>query len=201
MNDDTLIDDVLEFWFGELDHAGMPAEDRNKLWFQASESTDSEIRHQFGDAVEAAVAGQLDHWSAGTQGLAALIVLLDQFTRNIYRGTASAFAGDDGALALARGAVASGTDRNMPAIHRVFLYIPFEHAEDLAAQEQGIARFDALLDDCHPDAREAVEGFRRYMVAHRDVVAQFGRFPHRNSILGRASTADEQAHLDKHGGF
>jgi len=201
MTDERLIGEILDFWFGELDHAGMAAPELHRRWFQAGDEDDEEIRRRFGAAVEAALAGDLDHWAESATGLVALVILLDQFTRNIFRGTPRAFAGDDKALARARAAVNRGADTVMPAIHRVFLYIPYEHAEDLDTQEAGIARFDSLLETGDPSARETLTDFRRYCVAHRDVIARFGRFPHRNRILGRDSTEDELAHLERHGGF
>jgi uncharacterized protein (DUF924 family) len=201
MNDWQLIEKILDFWFGDLDADGLCKQDRNKLWFQSSDAGDRYIEEEFGTAVAAALAGELDHWTGQPGGLTALVILLDQFTRNIYRGTPAAFSGDQQALALVQAAAASGADCDISAIHRVFLYIPYEHCEDLPTQELGIACFDRLLGDCSEHACEQVAGFRRYSIAHRDVVAQFGRFPHRNEILGRPSSAEEKDHLKKHGGF
>ncbi len=195
------INAVHQFWFGPLNAQGMPAEDRNKFWYGGDVETDARCRDGFGEDVEAAVSGGRDHWAASEGGLVALVLLLDQFTRNIYRGTPQAFSGDAQALALAREAVKSGADRKLPAIHRVFLYTPYEHAEDLSAQQQGVACFERLLEECPVEARAAVANFHRYMLAHRDVIERFGRFPHRNAILGRESTRDELDHLEKHGGF
>ncbi len=201
MIDSQLIEKILDFWFGDLDADGLCKQDRNKLWFQSSEAGDQHIRDEFGADVEAALAGDLDQWSGQPGGLTALVILLDQFTRNIYRGTAAAFSGDQQALTLVQAAVANGADCDISAIHRVFLYIPYEHCEDLATQEAGIACFDRLLADCNTDAREQIEGFKRYSIAHRDVIARFGRFPHRNEILARQSSAKEKDHLQEHGGF
>ncbi len=201
MTDEDRIREILDFWFGELDQDDMSAADKNKLWFVSTEENDREIRHRFGSDVVRAIGGALDHWSNTGSGLVALVVLLDQFTRNIYRGTDAAFSGDDKALTLARAAVKQEADQMLPLIHRVFLYIPFEHAEDLAVQEEGVACFDQLLAQCTQAARGRIEGFHQYVLAHRDVIAQFGRFPHRNNILGRESTAEEIAHLEQHGGF
>jgi uncharacterized protein (DUF924 family) len=201
MTDRDRIQAILQYWFDELDTLGMCPQAQNKLWFQSRPETDREIEQRFGTDVRQALAGELNHWVEEKEGLIALVILLDQFTRNIYRGTAAAFSGDQQALALAATAVACGTDRKLASIHRVFLYIPYEHAEDLATQEAGIGCFDRLLKDCHPDAGERVSGFRDYSVAHRDVIARFGRFPHRNAILGRDSTGEEVSHLEQHGGF
>ena len=201
MNDRAHIEDIHEFWFGPLDQHGFPSGQRRRLWFTASDATDATIRLRFASLVRGALGGELDHWPELDRGAVALLLLLDQFTRNILRGSIQAFAGDDRALALARRVITGGGERRWPVIHRVFLYLPFEHAEDLPAQEQGVALFDQLLQDCAPAIREQVAEFRQYSVAHRDVIARFGRFPHHNAILNRPSSAAELAHLQVHGGF
>lgn len=201
MDDSDRISALHRFWFGPLDCNGMPVTNRNRLWYGGGSETDAACREQFGAELEAALAGRRNHWLDSDDGLVALVLLLDQLTRNIYRGEPRAFSGDDRALALARDAVAEGRDRRLPLIHRVFLYTPFEHAEDLPAQDEGVALFECLLEECPAAARDAVANFHRYMLAHRDVIARFGRFPHRNTILGRHSSQDELAHLETHGGF
>jgi len=194
----TDIEQIHRFWFGALDEQGFPATSRNKLWFQASDATDAEIRQRFGPLVTRALAGELDHWAAEDAGLVALLLALDQFTRNIYRGNPAAFAGDPAALALAQRAIAAGRHYALPSIHRVFLYLPLEHCENLAVQEECVRLFAELADTA---GAERIEEFARFATAHRDVIARFGRFPHRNSILGRDSTAEELAYLEIHGGF
>ena len=179
----------------------MCSAEHQKLWFNPPDGTDQYIRERFGELVEQAVRGALYSWADTPQGLMALVILLDQFTRNVYRGTPEAFSGDERALALARQAVSQGMDSTMPTVHRIFLYMPFEHAEDLAAQDEGLACFARLMDEAPESQRERIGSFQRYAVAHREVIAQFGRFPHRNRLLGRESTTEELAHLDKHGGF
>lgn len=194
---DDDIERVHDFWFGELDARGMCVEDRHRLWFGSDARTDSECRRRFGAALERALAGELDHWARDDRGLVALVVLLDQFSRNIHRGTARAFAGDARALALASAAIDSHRHLRLPAIHRVFTYLPLEHAEDLAQQSRCVQLFDELA--AGGDAQLAQ--FARYAHAHRDVIERFGRFPHRNAILGRDSSAQERHHLATHGGF
>ena len=192
------IQDIHDYWFGPLDAAGMAGADRNKLWFSASEAVDADLRRRFGALVERALGGELQPWGNDDAGLVALVLLLDQFTRNLFRGTPRAFAGDQRALALARKTIAAGRHRRLPAIHRVFLYLPLEHCEDLATQDECLRLFAALERDA---GSESVAGFTRYARAHREVIAQFGRFPHRNAILGRESTPAELEHLARHGGF
>ena len=171
------------------------------LWFKARPDTDETVRERFLDDVNAALAGRLDHWKESPDGLVALVILLDQFTRNSFRNTPAAFSGDPQALALARLAITRHWHWELPIIYGVFLCMPFEHAEDLEAQEEGLALMDRLLDHCPPTARASVADFRRYLAAHRDVITRFGRFPHRNNILGRTSTPEELAYLETHRGF
>lgn len=192
------IEAIHAFWFGELDADGRCLTDRHSRWFGGDPATDAACRKRFGDYLDRALDGELDHWADTDRGLVALVVLLDQFSRNIHRGSALAFAGDGRALALARTAIASGRHLALPAIHRVFLYLPLEHCEDLETQDRCVALFREL-EDAMGDALFA--GFTRYAVAHREVIAQFGRFPHRNAALGRTSSPEELAYLATHGGF
>lgn len=194
----TAVNDIHEFWFGPLDKTGMPGPEQQKMWFNASDETDASLRQRFAPLVTAALVEELDDWASDDAGLIALVLLLDQFTRNIHRGAPLAFAGDPQALALSREAIAAGRDQRLPAIHRVFLYLPLEHSEDIAVQEECVSLFARLERDT---GSQQVADFSRYAVAHRAVIARFGRFPHRNAILGRESTAAELVHLQQHGGF
>ena len=197
-NETETIDDIHAFWFGELDETGMCVADRNPLWFASSAETDETCRSRFGHWVEQAVAGELDDFVDTDDGLIALIVLLDQFTRNIYRGTAQAFSGDTRALAIAQRTIRSGRHLRLPAIHQVFLYLPLEHSEDMDVQQECVTLFEELAGIT---GSEQIASFTRYAVAHREVIAKFGRYPHRNAILGRESSPGELAYLEKHGGF
>jgi len=192
------IDEIHEFWFGELDNTGMPVENRNPLWFKKDEALDAELRQRFGVWLERGIAGELDHWTNSDRGLVALVVLLDQFSRNIYRDTALAFAADPKALDLALQTVSNGRHLDLPRVHRAFLYMPLEHAEDIAMQEQCVYLFSELARESD---HELLNGFERYAAAHKDVIALFGRFPHRNPLLGRQSTEQELEYLEQHGGF
>jgi uncharacterized protein (DUF924 family) len=192
------IDAIHAYWFGELDETGMADASRHALWFQSTAADDEHCRAQFGDLVQQALRGDLEDWAGTDRGLIALILLLDQFTRTIYRATPQAFAGDPAALSLAQHCIAHGRHQRLPAAHQVFLFLPLEHSEDLELQEECVALFEELA---------AVTGlpkltdYTRFAVAHRDVIAQFGRFPHRNAILGRTSTDAELAYLKTHRGF
>ncbi len=196
--DEAKINDILAFWFGPLDSDGLSKPEQHGLWFKSSGATDQKIGELFGDDVVAAVNGELNTWAATDDGLLALILLLDQFTRNIYRGGGKAFAGDARALVLAKQVIAENKHLQLPLIHRVFLYLPLEHAEDLATQEQCVSLYQEMTD---ATGLEQISNFTRYAKAHRDVIAEFGRFPHRNALLGRLSTPAEQDHMATHGGF
>ena len=177
--------DVLDFWFGApgSPEAGKP----RRAWFVKKDDFDDTIRTRFGATIEQALAGGLRDWdAAGAQGVLARILVLDQFTRNAYRNTPQSFAGDALALAAARALVDAGADRDLPPLQRAFVYMPFEHAEDPYMQERAVELFGVLAAE-HPGFDEMLD----YAHRHRGVIARFGRFPHRNDILGRASTPDE----------
>lgn len=182
-------DEVLAFWFGE---AG--ANEPRAEWFKKDAAFDAAIRQRFGPTIELALEGGLLDWSHRPDSSLARILLLDQFTRNAFRDTPRAFEGDPLALAEARAMVASGRDRQLPPLRQAFVYLPFEHAEDLAMQDESVRLFGQLtaLDPARADMLD-------YARRHRDVIARFGRFPHRNASLGRASTPEEQAFLAQPG--
>ena len=172
---------VLAFWRD----AGAPK------WFNGGADFDDECRTRFLDAHFRAARRELAHWADDAESALALVLLLDQIPRNVFRGSAHAFATDGLALAFARRAIDAGLDREIPAPMRLFLYMPFEHAEDIADQDRAVALIAAMGD----------AGYTDYARRHRDVIARFGRFPHRNAALGRASTPQEVAWLEAGGGF
>jgi uncharacterized protein (DUF924 family) len=182
---------VLAFWFGA---PGSPARGQARAeWFRKDDKFDDEIRHRFGESVAIALAGGFGEWCTTAEGSLARILLLDQFTRNIFRGTARAFAGDERARATAEDAVARGFDRELPVRERWFVYMPFEHAESVPAQHRSLELFAALARDMGDD--DPLVWARK----HAEVVFRFGRYPHRNAILGRPSTPDEEAYLREPG--
>ena len=185
--------DVLDFWFGA---PGSPESGKpRREWFVKKDEFDAVIRDRFGAAIEQALAGGLREWDAqGPQGTLARILVLDQFTRNAHRNTPLSFAGDALALAAAKSLVDSGADRELPPLQRAFVYMPFEHAEDAYMQERAVELFGMLAAE-HPGFDEMLD----YAHRHRGVIARFGRFPHRNEILGRASTLDEVEFLRQPG--
>lgn len=182
--------EVLDFWFaapGSGEHGTA-----RRLWFTKSDDTDALIRARFGTTVDAALQAKLDHWREELRSTLALIVLLDQFTRNIFRDTARAFAGDAAAIALAERVVDAGLDRQLSLNERWFVYLPFEHAESLSLQERAVQLFKQL-------AADGLTEPLAWAIMHRDVVARFGRFPHRNALLGRVSSPEEEAFLREPG--
>jgi uncharacterized protein (DUF924 family) len=179
--------EVLEFWFGSPASAefGRP----RACWFAKSDAFDAEIRARFGSLLDRASDGALDPWTDTPLAALALVILFDQFPRNMHRGMPAAFASDGRALAVSRSMVERGFDRLLLPVQRWFAYLPFEHAEDLAAQRRSMALFAGLRDD--PGSVGTIDYARR----HYDVIARFGRFPHRNAILGRVSTPEETEFL------
>jgi uncharacterized protein (DUF924 family) len=178
---------VLAFWFGAPDSAEYGKS--SAKWFAKDDRFDAEIRERFGDRVAQALSGGLSDWPDQPPGALAYVILLDQFTRNIHRGAPLAFAGDARALAAAKSIVARGWDLEWPSVQRWFCYLPFEHAESLPEQDESLRLFGLLRED--PIAGGAYE----WAVRHREVILRFGRYPHRNAILGRTSSAAERVFL------
>ncbi len=181
------IDEILLFWFG--DDISLP----RKEWFGRGDAFDAEVRSRFSADYDAAVMGQLDRWKTSARGILAFVLVTDQFPRNMFRGEAAAFAGDHLALAAAIDAVGNKLDRELPPLQRAFLYLPFEHSENLADQDRAVALFESMRAE--PGMSSTID----YAHRHRDVIARFGRFPHRNKILGRASTPEEETFLREPG--
>jgi uncharacterized protein (DUF924 family) len=193
---ETAPEDALSFWFGEpaADAASMGV--KFKRWFVGRADFDREIRDRFGDTVERALSGALDPWAQSVRGRLALIVLLDQFTRNVFRDDARAFSGDHHAQRLAVEALDTGLDSGLEPIERFFLITPLGHAEDLALQERSVAEGERLFNEVSDWQRPFFAKGAEQRRKHRDVIARFGRFPHRNAVLGRASSVEEEAFLD-----
>jgi uncharacterized protein (DUF924 family) len=179
--------EVLLFWFGEVPH------ESRDVWFRKDPIFDDAIRERFGDAVASALGGAFSDWSHSTRGALARVILLDQFTRNTFRDTPRAFAGDALGLAVATAVVDAGGDLALDRYERQFLYLPFEHSESVAMQDRSVALFAALARDTGDDS--LMPWARR----HAEIIHRFGRFPHRNAILGRVSTPEETAFLEEPG--
>ena len=189
--------EVLEFWFGQPDAHGLADSTHRGRWFNASPEFDARVDAQFGPAVTAALGGAFESWTARPDGTLALILLLDQFTRNIHRGTAAAWSGDARALALARRLVERGADLKLRGDARSFAYLPFEHAESRTMQALHLGLLARWQNEAVAPVAERLTTNIEFARRHAAIVQRFGRFPHRNSVLGRASTAAEIEFLER----
>ena len=191
---------VLDFWIGPAAEDYLAAQKRNKLWFIKSEKTDRLIQSQYEPVLQALAADQAAAWrDGGPRARLAAIIVLDQFSRNIYRGQAKAFAQDAMALSLAQDALDAGEDETLAELERSFLYLPFEHSEALEDQTRSVELFERLVQEARPAFKPICQSSLDYAYQHRDVIAQFGRFPHRNAILGRKNSPAEAIYLAQPG--
>jgi uncharacterized protein (DUF924 family) len=193
------IEATLEFWFGTYGPDGAIDPTRRKMWFKDGARYDAEIRSRFGELHERASRGVLDEWAATARGRLALIVVLDQFSRHIHRAMAQAFAQDPAAQKLTLAGIDAGIDLELAPVQRSFFYLPLEHAEDRALQARSVERYERLAAAVADRWLQDYENFLDYARRHRDVIERFGRFPHRNSALGRVSTPEEIAFLQQPG--
>ena len=187
----TSASDVLDFWFGRREDPGY-GEFRD-AWFRKDGAFDAEVIDRFGGLYERAASGELDGWREDAEGCLALVICLDQFPRNMFRGDARTHATDTKALETAGYAVERALDRELPPFQRMFLYMPFMHAESVGDQRRSVELFEALAAE--PGGPDVTE----YAAGHRDIVERFGRFPHRNSLLGRETTPEEAEFLTQPG--
>ena len=177
---------VLAFWFDPI---------QQPRWFSASPEFDAKIRGRFGETFRLAAEGKLEQWADTPQGWLALLIVLDQFSRNLHRDDPRAWAQDLHAQRLALWGIKEGYDRQLPPMQRVFAYMPLEHAEDMRLQQHCFALFDALCEHLPAEERHRYTGFLDYARQHQAVIARFGRFPHRNALLGRSCTPEELDYL------
>ena len=195
--------DILEYWFGTGPWTQERLDERTRFWFggdgaESQATRDAQIRERLEPLLERAARGEFASWASSPKRRLALILLFDQVPRNSYRGTAAAFAFDREALALAAEGLQLAADAALDPIERVFFYLPLEHAESLEAQDAAITAFARLVAEAPPELRSYCEYTAQYAKKHRDLIAQFGRFPHRNAVLQRESTAEELAWLEAH---
>ena len=192
-------EEILSFWFGELGPdattEATAGKCQHELWWGKQAATDEEIGARFAAALAAAGAGELEHWREAARSELALIIILDQFSRTIHRGSARAFAYDDQALAACQEGVARGADRQLRHLERVFFYLPLEHAESLDCQNESVALYTDLLREAPAALGEVLRANLDFARRHRDVIEKFGRFPHRNELLGRSSSPEELGYL------
>ncbi len=182
--------EILDFWFGREDEPGY-GEFRDE-WFKKDKEFDRQVRERFLEDYERASRGEYDGWREKPESCLALVILLDQFPRNLFRGDARTHATDEKALDISREAIQKGFDRKLAPFQRHFLYMPFMHSERVEDQQRSMALFQELAEEGGPDVREYAEG-------HREIIERFGRFPYRNEILGRETTPEEAEFLEKPG--
>ena len=190
---------LLDWWFGTAETSRAIAADKGRLWFGKRDSQDLEARERFGDWVEQALAGGLTEWMQRPEGWLALVLLLDQIPRMIFRDTPKAFSGDLRAQKLVAQGIAADFDRQLKPIQRVFIYLVFEHCENLAVQNEAVSRFIELVAEQPEGERAVFADNLDYAERHQKVIARFGRFPHRNAVLGRESTVEELVFLSEPG--
>ena len=192
--DDTVFR-ILHFWFADIGN-GFDVGVQNGLWFKGSAETDAIIAERFAAQVERALAGELHSWREQPESALALVLLLDQFPRNIFRGQARAFAGDELAGSVVSEALQQGFDQHLTFLQRTFLYMPLMHSECLSDQLRCVALFENLLSEVPADGKSVIGGNLKFARLHLELIERFGRFPHRNAVLGRESTAEEEAYLN-----
>lgn len=196
---ELLINEILDFWFADIG-AGFDVSSQKGIWWNGGTTVDEEIEQRFGPMVTAAKNGLLKTWEIDHRGCLAVVILLDQFSRNIYRGSAKAFAGDTMALNIVNTALAKQFDRLMTPMQRSFFYMPFEHSESLLNQDRAVGLFKKLLGEVPETGKQTIQSSLDFAEKHRNIIARFGRFPHRNAVLSRQATAEEKTYLDG-GGF
>jgi len=193
--DQVRIDAIIGFWFREQELTAPQIDHRMDIWFGEDDVFDHECKKEFFDDVTAASEGKLGHWAHEPRGRLALILLLDQFRRNIYRNTADAFAKDNVALKLCVEGAMAKKDQGLVPIQRAFFYMPLQHAESKKVQAKSVELFSRLAESVSPTYRETFETISQFAELHRDIIEQFGRFPHRNKLLNRENTPEENEYL------
>lgn len=194
-NESDRADAVLDFWFGHPRDCLYADKARIDFWFGGAPEVNREIKTRFTVDHRRAAEGKLDHWVSSEDGLLALVILLDQFSRNLYRDSGRAFACDAKALQLTLSAVSEKRDITLQPLQRLFLYLPLEHAEDPQMQKLSVEKFAGLVKQAPEGMHKTYRGFLEYAERHKTIIERFGRFPHRNALLGRASSAEENAFL------
>lgn len=192
-------EDVLDHWFGQLDGSGRADEEHGRRWWQKDPEFDRSLRERFSALHAVLLGGGLREWRAEPRGLLATVIVLDQWSRNMFRGTAGMFAADELALQTALEGIALGYDARLPLDMKVFLYMPLMHSERVEVQRRCVELFEALVKATSGEAAEGLEKNLDFARQHLVIVERFGRFPHRNAVLGRASTPDEVEFLKQPG--
>ena len=193
--DQSRIEAILSFWFKEQELSAPQIDRRMDMWFSEDPVFDHEIEKEFTDDIDAACAGNLNHWATESHGRLALIILIDQFRRNIHRNTAEAFSNDRMALKLCVEGAMEKKDKGLTPIQRVFFYMPLQHAESRKVQAKSLELYNRLAEAVSPTYRETFLTVAQFAELHKDIIDRFGRFPHRNKLLNRENTAQEAEYL------
>jgi uncharacterized protein (DUF924 family) len=194
-DDVSRIDKILSFWFKEQALSAPQIDRRMDIWFGENPDFDDEIEAEFSDDIARASKGKLDHWADDPHGRLALIILIDQFRRNIYRNTEKAFSKDQLALKLCVEGAMAKKDKGLTPIQKVFFYMPLQHAESRKVQAKSVDLYNRLAESVSPTYRETFLTVAQFAELHKDIIDQFGRFPHRNALLGRKNTQEEDEYL------
>lgn len=192
---DADIQRVLNFWFSDIELDSPRVDSRMDRWFTSDPELDEQIRRDFLPLIEQASRGELMEWTDTPKGRLALIILIDQFRRNVYRGTAEAYSRDSLALKICIEGTINNDYKTLSHFQRLFFFMPLQHSESLKVQEKSVGIYQALADSVSETMQETFQTTAQFAELHRDIVAEFGRFPHRNQVLGRANTADEESFL------
>lgn len=195
MNDKNRIEEILNYWFGHVEETILPSSHRTEIWFGGKKEIDDEIKEKFHEDYKKAINGEYAEWEQEPRGTLALIILHDQFSRHIYRNTPLAYAQDQRALDLCLQGIQKEYDHSFSLIERVFFYFPLMHTENLEMQATGVRAFQILVNLAFPETRGIYENFLNYAIKHYETIKRFSRFPERNIILGRPSTAEEIEYL------
>jgi len=190
---------ILQFWFADAAATPAAAIERNQMWFGGGKELDEFIWETYSDSISDAANGRFDDWTDSVRERLALIILLDQLPRNIYRGTAEVFRSDAKALRCAQAGVAAMQLEELSVPEQAFFLMPYQHAENLSVQDEGVRLYGALADAAEDEWRPVAAGYRDFAIQHRDIIAEFGRFPHRNAVLGRQPTPAETLYLQEGG--
>lgn len=188
---------ITDFWFGDIEHTIVPSEDQARLWFGEDPKVDHYIADEFGDDLEKAKAGEYNDWIQHPRGQLGMILLLDQFSRHIYRSNPKSYQQDSQALKICMAGLEHENEHDLSLIERVFYYFPMIHAESLITQTQSLSAYQLLAELSFSETRILYDSFLKFANHHYTIIEQFGRFPQRNAILGRKSTLEEQQYLDE----
>ena len=194
------VSSVLNFWFGSGESALESSAEKSSIWWLKNEQVDREITERFADVTEEVNSGtQYSDWRKTTRGCLASIICLDQFPRNMYRNTPRSFAYDSAALGLTQFMVESGVDQDLMPVYRTFVYLPYEHSENLSDQELSVRLYESLVNIVHEDEKPLFQEYLGFAISHYEIIKKFSRFPHRNKILGRVSSEEEKEFLTRPG--